>query len=526
MKLSAPRRSTFGLIAAWIVCWSAMPAWSLAAEFQLLSSKAVARCLVARLQASPPHDEDTIYSVALSADARLLVTAAEQATLWDVEGQKVLNSWESYGPLLRFSRDGRHLLTGGDEFSPLRLVSLDNPDGTVEILNAHVPYAEFLPDGVHFVSITLGRIEERKVSDMSLVNRWTGPAVPLAFSASGKQIAAQQREGDPRVQIFATHDHAAGPLWEFKAEAVVGAAFASQGDRAAVWGTGPDIEVCSHRDSTRLEKLSLRSGRVRQCVFSPDDRLLAVASLDGTVSLWEIASSSPIARWQAHGGNEPDQGGAATVAFSLDGTHLASGGLDHTAAVWNLETLFQSLRPADVDLAQNFDDCWTELSAPRAHEAFAAWAQLESAPDIALPEVERRLGRYLRVEQGQRIQQLLAELDSPDYQVREQATGQLQSLGELAEAALRQALEDSPSVEVRFRIRRILAGTNAATPISDPERWRLLRVIFWLERLGPRGVRLLEQMATSLPSLELMEESKAALERSRRRALQPVPGPT
>jgi len=66
--------------------------------------------------------------------------------------------------------------------------------------------------------------------------------------------------------------------------------------------------------------------------FSPSDgRLLASASLDGTVRIWDLRTSKTI--------HVLDVGTyACDVAFSLDGRTLAVGIFDGTTQLWNVPT--------------------------------------------------------------------------------------------------------------------------------------------------------------------------------------------
>src|SRR5207237_2029623 len=63
--------------------------------------------------------------------------------------------------------------------------------------------------------------------------------------------------------------------------------------------------------------------------FSPDDKLLATASLDGTAKLWTL-NGKLLATFKGH------DGGVNNVRFSPDGKLLATSGKDGMVRVWNL----------------------------------------------------------------------------------------------------------------------------------------------------------------------------------------------
>ena len=71
---------------------------------------------------------------------------------------------------------------------------------------------------------------------------------------------------------------------------------------------------------------------VNSVAFSPDGTTLASGSVDGRVDLWSMETDTYIATLERHF-NE-----VASVAFSPDGTIVASGALDGTVKLWNVET--------------------------------------------------------------------------------------------------------------------------------------------------------------------------------------------
>jgi WD40 repeat protein len=71
---------------------------------------------------------------------------------------------------------------------------------------------------------------------------------------------------------------------------------------------------------------------VAEMAFSPDGTQIASASQDRTIRLWDVQTGNPLATLTGHSGR------VLTVAFSSDGTRLVSGDSDNAVILWDAAT--------------------------------------------------------------------------------------------------------------------------------------------------------------------------------------------
>src|SRR5262249_33127684 len=235
--------------------------------------------------------------------------------------------------------------------------------------------------------------------------------------------------------------------------------------------------------------------------FAPDGRTLASGSLDGTVRLWEVATGQERRRFEGHRA-------AFAVSYSSDGRRLASGGADSTALVWELSPrtdLPPTGTPRLTD--RELEGFWADLAGADAARAYLAVCRLAAAHPQSVPFLR---GRLRPVPEGQRtqIERWVTDLGHDRFAVREAARKELERFVEVAEPALRKALEGQPPLEVRRRVERLLQNLEGSA------RLRGLRVVEVLERVATRPAReLLQALATGAPQARLTEEARKTLER-------------
>ena len=247
--------------------------------------------------------------------------------------------------------------------------------------------------------------------------------------------------------------------------------------------------------------------------FSPDGRLLAlipphkdVLPSREEILLWDIITGKELHRFKGYGSS------VTSLAFSRDGRRLVSGLYDSSLLVW------------DVPLPKTFDTGklgaegaakeWADLARSDAPRALRARWTLASAPDEAISFLKEHL-HPAKAADPQRLRRLLTNLDSEQFAAREKAQAELEKLGNLAEAALRQTLANKPTLEVRRRVEALLERLRG--PVKQPELLQALRAVAVLEDIGTSEARrLLEELTKGVPESRLTREAKASLQRLER----------
>jgi hypothetical protein len=305
-----------------------------------------------------------------------------------------------------------------------------------------------------------------------------------------------------------------------------------------VWdaSTGKEVHVLQARDPL-----------VWCLAFTPDGRTLAAGCGDGSVRQWEMATGK--ARVPLTGGGDMRclafaQGGRVViagdgqklrfwdrlsgkvfhetesvgsvpcVAASADEQKLLAGSGDGTALVWDLANVLKQRRPLrSTELTdKDLDALWRDLGGDDGGKSWSAAGALAATPKQAVLLLKKRAPQAAPVD-AERLDRLLADLDSDDFGVRDRASEELAGLGRKVETELRNALKKATAPEVRTRLSAVLARIEKEPP--DKEGPALAaRVVELLELIDvPEGRELLREWAKGEASAPLTKEAKAALKR-------------
>jgi len=234
---------------------------------------------------------------------------------------------------LAYSPDGRMLASSSADTICLWLV---DPGITIKTFGhmESVESIDFSPDGKILASG--GRDKIIKLWDVASGNeirRLAGNGQNISdvqFSPDGKLLASAS--WDKTIKLWdmvtgkelRTISDAEATSIAFSPDGQTIAASGSEGIRIWKVSTGNAIKL--------LKEHSELADLVRTIAFTADGRTLASGSLDDTIKLWDVETGKELRTLTGH------SSAVSSIAFSADGTLMISGSEDKTVRLWDVKT--------------------------------------------------------------------------------------------------------------------------------------------------------------------------------------------
>ncbi len=450
----------------------------------------------------------------VSPDGRLAASPDWRSVeLWDLTESKPTTQWPYKGEdrvwRVAFAPDGKSLVTAHNRFHPGEMGAPDEGAPAARGLN-----------GLHIWDLASGK-EVR-----ALTTARDCFYVSLALSPDGDTAitgTAAGRIGGRVGEHWATTDCTkGGPIytWDLRSgrEALTLEGHTAASHSLAVSGDGRWLASASSDKTVRVWELA--SGKavftfrdaspVLAIAVSPKAPLLAITryAKDGPprIRLWDLITGKEVYHFEGHSAE------TFRLAFSPDGSRLASALDDGTVLIWDMEPANRTAkrRPRPL-LPGAWPALWEDLASPDAARAHRAVWTLVDAGEEAVARLREQL-RPARAD-PERLRRLIADLDAPRFAAREAAARELVQLGELAEPAVLQALRGPPSLEVKKRLEPLLDYRRMHVTPANLRRLRALQVLEHIGTAEARGV--LQTLARGDPEVRSTRAAAAALKRLR-----------
>jgi RNA polymerase sigma factor (sigma-70 family) len=240
--------------------------------------------------------------------------------------------------------------------------------------------------------------------------------------------------------------------------------------------------------------------------FSPDSRLLAHASPDRALHVWDVATGQALARFEGH------QAAIGSVAFAPDSASVVTASSDTTALVWDIKALRAKIGPVPRALAADaVKALWADLASDKADVAFVAITALAAAPMQAVPLLKQQIPPATTVD-VKRIEQLIDQLDNSEFKVRQEAQAELLKIGEQVVPYVEKVLAGKVTLEIRQRLEGLHGKLKATVWTGD--RLRVVRGVEVLERIGNSNARqALQALAEGAPGSLVTVQAAEAIHR-------------
>jgi hypothetical protein len=313
----------------------------------LLSGSAIRPEYVNHLQpiATLSQHMGAVHTLSFSPDGMTLVSGGGDGTLrlWDMEAMQqvaVKRIEDTAVKGLSFSQDGMFLVST----SAGRIVYLwSMPEGREAVVmddfKADVVSALFTPNAsALIIGYQTGGVEVVRIEDGLILSDMPAHEHGISqmlLSPDGTRLITASEDRLVKLWTFIAPDTIEHPpLKIFTGHKMLVNDAALSHDHRMIASASNDGTVVIWEVETGKAKFKVlheNGAQVRAVAFSPHAPILASGGVDRLIRLWDVETGKELATLDAHAGS------VNTLAFSPDGTRLASGSSDRTIRLWGFK---------------------------------------------------------------------------------------------------------------------------------------------------------------------------------------------
>jgi WD40 repeat protein len=283
---------------------------------------------------------DEIRDVAFSPDGEIIVSVSNDNTakVWQRDSGKLLNTLEGHSaPIVGvvFNPNDQTIATGSWDGT----IKIWNIEGTllktINIEKKRIWDIAFSPDGNNIASaselnvVKLSRLESPL---WKVLRSHKDPIIDVAYSPQGKTIATAS---DDSTIKFWNQSGSLLSTFKSKQDSVLGIAWSRDASKlvSGHWDGSINFLEVKDLDKPKVRLIKTVHGHkvgVWRVVVSPNGKLIASASEDGTAKLWDW-NGTLLASFIGH------IDVIRAVAFSPDSKMVATSSYDKTVKIWNTQ---------------------------------------------------------------------------------------------------------------------------------------------------------------------------------------------
>lgn len=324
-----------------------------------------------------------VASLDFSPDSQTIASASFDQTLkiWCLQTGKCLQTFQGYNnqlwAVVRFSPDGRHVVSSGDAQNAVKLWDVDtglcvqtllghkdmvftvefSPDGRLlasgsndetirvwevqtgellKVLTGHEGWVRaiaFCPDGILVSGSNDRTIKQWDIETGTCLSTLTGHQhliIAMSLSADGRTLATGSQ--DCTVRIWDLVNKQCLKVLQGHPNGIWSVAFHPDGDRLISGSNDSMVKLWNVRTGQSLTTIQGFSRGIRTVSFSPDGQQVVSAGDDKHIRIWDAQSGELLRILPGH------KSWVWSVAFSSDGRQFASGGNDTHIRLWDSET--------------------------------------------------------------------------------------------------------------------------------------------------------------------------------------------